>query len=61
MTIKVVHTVELDEDQIDTILRALRYDYRNVYELGALPFAEEIRDDIKSAWMAITTQTGITL
>jgi hypothetical protein len=62
MSITVVHTVELTDEQVRTILFSLRFDYRTADStFGALPVGVEYKDEIRSAYEALSEQTGVTL
>ena len=53
------HTITLSEKQIDTIISALKFDYKHTKEtFGALPLGVEMRGEIRSAYDAINSQIG---
>jgi hypothetical protein len=45
--------VKLTDEQFDTIITALRADFKNGEALGALPIGAEIQADIESAYKAL--------
>jgi hypothetical protein len=48
-----VKYVKLTDEQHETIITALRSDYKTAEALGALPIGAEIQGDIKNAYLAL--------
>lgn len=51
------YTIELTGEQIHTIILALKLDYKGLKDLGDLPIADEMRNDIMNVYKAIRKQT----
>jgi hypothetical protein len=51
------HHVTLTTRQIETIISALRMDFREAAKLGALPIGEELQADIQDAYQAVRSQS----
>lgn len=53
------HTIVLEDDQVDVVLSALRFDaVSNQRTFGALPVGAEEHERLKSAYDAVAAQTG---
>ncbi len=53
------HTLSLTERQIDTIMSALKFDFKNAAkQFGALPISIALQEDIEDAYRAIEAQVS---
>jgi hypothetical protein len=56
-----LYLVKLTDEQVCTIMHSLRLDYRHMDELGALPLAVEVKQEIQDVYVALNQQTGVSL